>query len=694
MALLTHSVLIVDDDQAVLYALSQMLRRHDFRCLLASSGSEAIRTVKSNSVDLVLLDLAMPELDGMETLAELKGIDPEMPVIMITGRGDIAAAVRATKLGAYDFITKPPSPDRLVQTIQKALERSELEKSVRQLERSLEWILGKSIAMAPVVRQIRQCASNDAPVVVQGEAGTGKSVVARLVHNLSNRTGLPFRAVKPWSGSLPGKESLDDSEDMPGSSPGKLEDLLASVRDGTLFIDGLDHISLSVQGRLANLLEKRGIHGIRSTNPRARLILGSGRDLRRLANERRLDEELHRFLPGPPIVLPPLRERLEDMRFLAGKFVWKASIELDKEVSELSEDVLDLLTGHSWPGNVRELENVIRRSVLLSHGAVLRPETILSVLKSERGGSEPFPTKLKDTVFSAGGGVSNPTSESTPAQARTQGEDDYRHAMMMSPVGTIVHFEGRLVFANPAFAAIIGAVNHEELYGRNISDFVHQDHEDLVLKRGGKEGKKETLFGQKFLRLDGSAVEVETTTFSVRYGGHDAVMVVVQDATERRRAEETLRTRQKELEDKTASLEDANSALRVLLSHKARGTDDLEKSVVANVKKLVLPYVAKIRAGRLSDGQAAYLDTVESNLNHIISPFLQKMAAVYSGFTPTEIQIAASIRDGKTTKEIAELLNVGTSTVHTHRNSIRAKLGLAHKDVNLRSYLLSLEDQA
>jgi DNA-binding CsgD family transcriptional regulator len=168
-------------------------------------------------------------------------------------------------------------------------------------------------------------------------------------------------------------------------------------------------------------------------------------------------------------------------------------------------------------------------------------------------------------------------------------------------------------------------------------------------------------------------------------------MVVVQNITERRQAEEAARTRQKELEEKTASLEEANAALKVLLSHRDEDKEDLEKRILANVKKLVLPYVEKMKAGRLTDSQAAYVEIIESNLTHIVSPFLQKMATAYSHFTPTEIQVADLIKEGKTTKEIAGLLNIGIGTVNTHRNGIRAKLGLRNKDVNLRSHLLSFE---
>ncbi len=687
-----NRILVVDDEEAVRHALSQVLSKHGYVSLPASSGEEAISAVKSSKVNLVLLDLMMRELDGMETLSRLKGIDPSMPVIMITGHGDIDTAVQATKLGAYDFITKPPDTKRLVETIQRALDLAELKKSVKQLETSLGWVFGRSAAMEPVIRQIRHNAWSDAPVTIQGEKGTGKPAAARVIHNLSKRAELPFQSIKAgrMSESLLDEELLGRDTGAAGDSVEIERGVFGRARGGTIFIDELSHLPLSLQTKLASVVE-----GENGKGAGARLILGTDTDFRRLASEDRVSEALHLCLSEPPIILPPLRERIEDIRFLAGKFLWKVSIELDTEVGDLGDDVLDVLMRHSWPGNIRELESVIRGSVRLSQGRALTPEVVRSAM---RGGAE---ERLSGSPLSSRApvpeGVDRPSSGQglEPKEALFD-ENCWRDVVRLSPVGMFIHVNGRLVLANPAFAQMVGATGPEELSGSIAIDLVHADHRDEVTRRAWevmnqKEKVPLPLMEHKFLRLDGSTVDVEVTAFPFRYEGHDAAMVVAQDITERKQAEDVAAARQRELEDKTASLEEANSALKVVLSHRDQDKEELEKRILTNVRKLVIPYLEKVRAGHLTESQMAYMDIIESNLNHIISPFLQKMAAEYSRFTPTEIQIAALIKEGKTTKEIAELLNMGTGTVHTHRNAVRAKLGLSNMDVNLRSFLLSLE---
>ena len=169
-------------------------------------------------------------------------------------------------------------------------------------------------------------------------------------------------------------------------------------------------------------------------------------------------------------------------------------------------------------------------------------------------------------------------------------------------------------------------------------------------------------------------------------------MVIVHDITRRKQLEEAGRIREKELDEKSVRLQEENSSLKLALSHRDRDKEELENRILANVKKQVFPYIEKVKAGRLTESQMAYMEMIESSLNLIISPFAQKLSALYSGFTPTEIQTATLIKDGKTTKEIAELLKVSPGTVHTHRNAIRNKLKISNKDINLRSYLLSLQD--
>ena len=250
----------------------------------------------------------------------------------MTGRGDISTAVQAIKIGAYDFITKPLQTNRLIQAIQGGLERFELRRSEKQLRTSLEWIFGESAAMRGVIQELRQIAWGNAAVVIQGETGTGKSVTAQVLHNLSKRAHLPFRSIRIGAISEALVETelfgrgAQSHEDQDGARKGVIE----SARGGTVFIDGLRHMSSAAQDKLLRTMEEREILPVNMSIPvqvDVRMIMGTDTDFKTLMRRKKLTEGLHRHLSGPTIALPPLRERMEDVRFLALKFLWKASIE-------------------------------------------------------------------------------------------------------------------------------------------------------------------------------------------------------------------------------------------------------------------------------------------------------------------------------------------------------------------------------
>jgi DNA-binding NtrC family response regulator len=393
-------ILIVDDELPVRFALSEVLRKSDFPTIEAGSGIEAIRILKEDDVDLILLDLAMPEMDGIETLQQLKAIKPNVPVIMVSGRGDIAAAVRATKLGAYDFLSKPPQIERLVVTIRRALERSELQQLLSQLDRSvgasLEWMFGKSAAMKVVIDQIRQVAWSNFSVIIQGETGTGKSVVAEAIHNLSRRADQPFQVVDV--GVIP--ETLIESE-LFGHEKGaftgadkKKQGFFEHANRGTIFIDELENIPIGVQGKLLRAVEEKRIYALGSTKPMAtdvRLVAATNMDLKRLVREKKFREDLFFRLSEFTITLPPLRERVEDIPFLAVKFLVWASTELNKQMYELDENVLDILRQYPWPGNVRELKNVIRRAALLSDNGRVKTEHLDFLIEEKADAASELP---------------------------------------------------------------------------------------------------------------------------------------------------------------------------------------------------------------------------------------------------------------------------------------------------------------
>ncbi len=417
--------------------------------------------------------------------------------------------------------------------IQGGLERFELRRSIKQLQTSLEWIFGESAAMRGVIQQIRQIAWGNAAIVIHGETGTGKSVTARVIHNLSKRAHLPFQPIKIGAISEPLVET-----ELFGRGKGIIE----SARGGTVFIDGVGHLPWAVQDRLLKTMEERRIYPVDASTPvevDVRMIMGTDTDLKTLVRRKKLTEGLRRHLSGPVITLPPLRERMEDVRFLAVKFLWKASIELNRQVHEPEEETIDLLMHHSWPGNVRELENTVRRAVLASKDGVIRPEQVKSIIEGAPEDKAPF-----------------------------------------------------------------------------------------------------SFLPHKTAVPEGVRVEEETKATPERYRDQEK--------------------------------------------------DTLQNAILANIKELVFPYLQRVRNGRLTESQAAYMDMIESSLNHVISPLLQKITGAYSRFTPTEIQVTDMIRSGKTSKEIAKLLNVCTGTIEGHRNSIRKKLGLSNKKTNLQSYLSSM----
>jgi PAS domain S-box-containing protein len=273
-------------------------------------------------------------------------------------------------------------------------------------------------------------------------------------------------------------------------------------------------------------------------------------------------------------------------------------------------------------------------------------------------------------------------------------ELDELQVVKLSPTGILIHVDGCVRFANAAWAAIVGKENPEDAYGLPAMSFVHPEDHRLASRISSKirrtgSGRQEWL-EYRLVRANGSVVSVAGSAVRFTYQGEDAVMLFVDDISQRKQAEEALKTRERELENKTQKLVETNIALKVLLRHREEDRRALESTILANVKELVFPFIEKLRGGHLSESQRAFVDIIESGLNEIMSPFLQKMTGAHARFTPTEVQVTNLVKNGKTTKEIAELLNIGTSTVDSHRNSIRNKLGLRNSKTNLQTYLLTL----
>lgn len=396
-------VLVVDDEDFVRHAFSESLREAGFTTFDAPGGQEAMEVVEEERPDAVLIDLKMPGMDGIETMLALKKIDPDIPMIIVTGYADVSTAVEAIKVGAYDFIVKPPDFERLFVTLKRAIEQSDLVKEIKRLHTAVgvssEGFFGTSRVIQEIIDRVQQVSRSDFSIIIQGETGTGKTTIARTIHRLSRRANGPFVVVD--MGAIP--ETLVESE-LFGYERGAFTGAERRKRGffeiadgGTLLIDELQNMSPYVQGKLLRAVEEKRIYPLGSVRPvevNVRLIAATNSDLQQAVREKRFREDLFFRLSEFFITLPPLRERVEDILFLAQKFLVEAGTELNKQGCCLSDNALRILQEHSWPGNVRELKNVIRRAVLLSSGEIINVKDIgILIEEKEKGAFSPLPLK-------------------------------------------------------------------------------------------------------------------------------------------------------------------------------------------------------------------------------------------------------------------------------------------------------------
>ncbi|MCX5813532.1 MAG: PAS domain S-box protein [Proteobacteria bacterium] len=285
------------------------------------------------------------------------------------------------------------------------------------------------------------------------------------------------------------------------------------------------------------------------------------------------------------------------------------------------------------------------------------------------------------------------TKRKEAEEALQESEERYKTAIENSNDGILIVKDGRYVSVNRRLVEMLGYGSAAEIEGKDIGVIIHPDYIDKVMDIhiGQHSGERlPSIYEIKHIRKDGTFLDTEASATKTTLKGEPVSLVFLRDITKRKLAEEALKKRENELEIKSINLEDANIALKVLLRHREEDKKALKDTILANVQELVFPYVEKLKNGHLSDNQMAYLGILEKNLSDIISPFIQKMTSSYSFFTPTEIRIASLVKSGKTSKEIAEFMNVSTGTIDTHRNNIRSKLDLNNKKINLRTYLMSL----
>src|SRR5882672_897194 len=392
------TLLIADDDPGLRESLERTLTREGYRVVLASDGRAALERVQAGGVDLIVTDLKMPGLTGLELLRAAKAIMPDVDVILLTAFGTVEEAVKAMKDGAYDFLTKPFRREQLLKLVDKALERRDLIEQNRALKQQLEDIRakGKMIGASPSFRRmltlVEQTADSSATILIQGESGTGKELAARAIHERSARRAGPFVAVN--CAALP--DTLLESElfgyekgAFTGAA-GRKEGRFELAHGGTLFLDEVADLSLVTQPKILRVLQEgefERLGGTRTLRVDVRIVAATNQDLAQMVRDRRFREDLYYRLNVITITVPPLRDRREDIRVLAEHFLRLYAAKNNRRLDGFTDEALRRLEGYSWPGNVRELENVIERGVVLARASLID----LADLPEEIAGATPLP---------------------------------------------------------------------------------------------------------------------------------------------------------------------------------------------------------------------------------------------------------------------------------------------------------------
>jgi two-component system response regulator HydG len=376
------TILVADDDAGMRESLARALRREGFTVAAAENGAAALETLRRARVDLLIADLRMPGLDGLELLRAAKLVAPETEIVVISGHGTVEEAVLAMKEGAYDFLTKPFDRTALIRIVRQALDRRALIVENRSLQRRLDELtgagelIGQSPAIRAVLDLVRQVAPTAATVLVQGESGTGKELVARALHDLSPRRGRPF--VRVNCAALP--ETLLESE-LFGyekgaftGAIGRKEGRFQLADSGTLLLDEVGDLSPLTQAKLLRVLQEgefEPVGATRTVKVDVRVVAATNQDLAQLVREKRFREDLYYRLQVITVRVPPLRERPEDIALLAHHFLRRFAAKNHRELDGFTDVALGCLLNYGWPGNVRELEHAVERGVILVRGRLL-----------------------------------------------------------------------------------------------------------------------------------------------------------------------------------------------------------------------------------------------------------------------------------------------------------------------------------
>ena len=433
-------VLIVDDESSLREMLRIVLKRDGYDVLTADGGRTALELLQRERVDLLLSDIRMSDVSGVDVLKAAKARHPDIVVFMMTAFASTETAVEAMRLGAVDYFTKPFSMDELRLKIRQHIEASRLKQENVLLKRALKTrhefsnIIGRSDAMLAVFRMIETIAGTSSTVLVTGESGTGKELVAQAIHFNSLRRDHPFVALN--CGAVP--ETLLESElfgHMKGAFTGadtNKKGLVEVADRGTIFLDEIGEMTMTMQVKLLRVLQERRyrrLGGTEESSADIRIVAATNQDLVRLVEEGKFREDLYYRINVIPIQLPPLRERREDIPLLAAHFLEKHSARSGKSVRSISQEAADLLVAHAWPGNVRELENVIERCVALEQSPVVLAETLPANIRVAS-------SKTTTTARS----VASVRESSSPAlpeigdgfDLEARGEEFYRHYIALA----------------------------------------------------------------------------------------------------------------------------------------------------------------------------------------------------------------------------------------------------------------------
>jgi two-component system response regulator AtoC len=385
-------ILIVDDEETLCYFLKASLEEKGYQATTAYTAAEGLDIVTRQQIDLVLLDLKLPDGDGLDVLDQIRRADANLPVIVLTGHAGVESAVRAMKLGAYDYLEKPINLEELSITAAKALESRAMRQEIRRLRLQQDgdhhFIIGDNRQMQDIMALIERLAPTKASVLIQGESGTGKEVVAQAIHRLSPRAKKGFLAIN--CAAIP--DSLVETE-LFGHEKGSFTDaieekpgLIEMADGGTLFLDEISTLKLELQAKLLRVLETetvRRVGSVKDIPVDLRVIAATNRDLRQAIQEGEFRGDLYYRLSVMVIDIPPLRERAEDIDKFTAAFIADFNKTTSKNVQGISDDALRLLRQYEWPGNVRELRNVIERAMILCSGDLINvsdlPSEIVSV---------------------------------------------------------------------------------------------------------------------------------------------------------------------------------------------------------------------------------------------------------------------------------------------------------------------------